>query len=80
MEQCEHPASRAACECEVSVNGERRSLPAGCTVADLVAQLGLTQRACAVEVDKVLVPRRDHAAHVLRAGSSVEIVTLVGGG
>lgn len=80
MDQCEHPSSRATREITVSVNGERRSLPEGCTVADLVAQLGLAQRACAVEVDRTLVPRRDHAAHELLAGATVEIVTLVGGG
>lgn len=64
----------------VTVNGERRSLPEGCTVADLVQQLGLAQRACAVEVDRGLVPRKEHAARRLHPGASVEIVTLVGGG
>lgn len=64
----------------VTVNGERKALPAGCTVAGLVECLGLAQRACAVEVDRQLVPRKDHAARRLAPGATVEIVTLVGGG
>ena len=64
----------------VTVNGERRSVPESCTVADLVERLGLGQRACAVEVDRTLVPRKDHGAHRLHAGAAIEIVTLVGGG
>jgi thiamine biosynthesis protein ThiS len=64
----------------VTVNGEPRSLPEGATVADLVERLGLGQRACAVEVDRCLVPRKSHAEHRLNAGANVEIVTLVGGG
>jgi len=64
----------------VTVNGEPRSLPHGCTVADLVERLGLGQRACAVEVERSLVPRKDHAGRRLAPGDQIEIVTLVGGG
>lgn len=64
----------------VTVNGEPRSVPEGCTVADLVERLGLRQRACAVEVDRSLVPRKDHAGRALAPGDRIEIVTLVGGG
>ncbi len=64
----------------VTVNGEQRSVRDGCTVAELVEALGLGGRACAVEVDRSLVPRKDHAAHRLAPGAAVEIVTLVGGG
>jgi len=64
----------------VTVNGEPRSLPEGATVADLVERLGLGQRACAVEVDRCLVPRKAHAERRLNAGAAIEIVTLVGGG
>jgi len=36
--------------------------------------------AFAVEVNRRVVPRRDHAATLLQDGDSIEIVTLVGGG
>ncbi len=64
----------------VTVNGEPRSVPEGTTVAGLVELLGLGQRACAVEVDRCLVPRKSHADRQLNDGANVEIVTLVGGG
>ncbi len=64
----------------VTVNGEQRSIREGCTVAELVEMLGLGGRACAVEVDRAIVPRKDHAGRRLMSGAQVEIVTLVGGG
>ena len=35
---------------------------------------------CAVEVNRLLVPKRKHEQHQLIEGDTVEIVTLVGGG
>ena len=64
----------------LTVNGERREVPAGSTVADLLAALAVPARGSAVERNRELVPRRDHAATALVAGDRVEIVTLVGGG
>jgi len=64
----------------LSVNGARRALPHGATVADLVQALGLRPELVAVEVNRVLVPRRTHAEHTLADGDRVELVTLVGGG
>lgn len=65
---------------EIRLNGDDAAVPAGSTVADLVAARGLEPRQVAVEVNKLIVPRADHAQHTLSAGDRVEIVTLVGGG
>jgi sulfur carrier protein len=65
---------------DVTVNGEPRTLAAGSTVADLVAALKLLPTQVAVERNKVLVRRADHAATVLAAGDRLEVVTLFGGG
>jgi sulfur carrier protein len=62
------------------VNGQPRQLVDGMTVAALIDELKLTGRPVAVEVNLDLVPRQQHAEHVLREGDRVEIVTLVGGG
>jgi thiamine biosynthesis protein ThiS len=35
---------------------------------------------CAVEVNRMLVPKRRHEQHMLLEGDQVEIVTFVGGG
>jgi thiamine biosynthesis protein ThiS len=37
-------------------------------------------RAYAVEVNRAVVARREHATRTVAAGDRVEIVTLVGGG
>ncbi len=64
----------------VVVNGKEQLLPAGCTVAQLLAAMNLRPETVAVEVNRELVPRARHGAHVLNAGDTIEVVTLVGGG
>lgn len=65
---------------EIYVNGVARSVPAGLTVAQLLAELSVTQSHVAVELNRELVPRAAHSECKLAAGDRVEVVTLVGGG
>ena len=65
---------------DVVVNGETRTVPHGTTVAALIGQLGLGDRRVAVERNREVVPRAEHATTVLAAGDKVELVTFVGGG
>lgn len=67
-------------EITITVNGEARTLPAGSTVADLVQALALVATQVAVERNKVLVRRAEHAATVLADGDRIEVVTFFGGG
>ncbi len=62
------------------VNGEPRELAAGTTVAELLAQLGLTRRGIAVAVNDGVVPGSRHAQQQLRDGDRVEIIVAVAGG
>ncbi|RMD65466.1 MAG: sulfur carrier protein ThiS [Planctomycetota bacterium] len=64
----------------IYVNGEERSALQHTTVEELLTSLGLAQRPCAVEVNRTLVPRREHARWRLEQDDRVEIVELVGGG
>ncbi|MEX2216754.1 MAG: sulfur carrier protein ThiS [Phycisphaeraceae bacterium] len=64
----------------VTINGERRELPAGNTVSQLVELLGLKGRAVAVEVNKQLVPKKQHEGKEISEGDVIEVVSLVGGG
>ena len=64
----------------VTVNGEPRELPDAMTVADLVAQLGLSQRRIAVEINLEVIAREHYAARSLHGGDTVEIVHFIGGG
>ncbi len=65
---------------DVVINGESRTVTAGTTVAALIAELGLGDRRVAVERNREVVPRAEHATTVLAAGDRVEVVTFVGGG
>jgi thiamine biosynthesis protein ThiS len=64
----------------VQVNGERRSVPAGASVADLLALVGLEARKVAVERNREIVPRSAYAATLLADGDAIEIVHFIGGG
>ncbi|MHC4909961.1 MAG: sulfur carrier protein ThiS [Planctomycetota bacterium] len=64
----------------IVLNGDAHALDTACNVRDLLLSIDLGDAACAVEVNKTLVPKRDHAAHDLHEGDRVEVVTLVGGG
>ena len=65
---------------EIIVNGERRCVAESTTIAQLLEHLGLAGKYVAVEVNQQVVPRARHAEHRVRAGDTLEIVTLVGGG
>ena len=65
---------------KVVVNGEAADVLDGTTVRAMIESLGLGRGACAAEVNKELVPRREHETRQLREGDIVEIVSLVGGG
>jgi sulfur carrier protein len=64
----------------LTINGEPRDLPEPISVAALLEQLDLAGKHVAVEVNRELVPKRDHDTHQLADGDRLEIVTLVGGG
>ncbi|MDA1007456.1 MAG: sulfur carrier protein ThiS [Planctomycetota bacterium] len=64
----------------VHVNGESLEIPPKMSLRELIVHLGMGDRPCAVEINKKLVPRREHETRILAAGEAIEVVTLVGGG
>jgi len=65
---------------KIVVNGEPREVPSGTTVEGLIRELKLEKQACAAEVNRRIVPKREHPTRALAEGDAVELVTLVGGG
>jgi sulfur carrier protein len=65
---------------EIQLNGEARRFDSPLTVAGLLEQTGFGQRRVAVEVNREIVPRSQHAGHALADGDRVEIVHALGGG
>lgn len=64
----------------ISVNGDEVSIAPGTTVAQLLLQLGLGGKTVAVERNRTIVPRAQHAAVELQSNDQLEVVTFVGGG
>jgi sulfur carrier protein len=64
----------------ICLNGQPRDIEGPTTVAGLVESLGLKARFVAVERNRQLVPRAEHAATPVEDGDEIELVTLVGGG
>lgn len=61
------------------INQKPHQLPAGATLADAVALLGL-HMPFAAAVNLQFVPRSQHAQHVLQDQDQVELITPVTGG
>lgn len=64
----------------VIANGDPVELPAGATVEDLLAVLGLGSKWVVVERNREPVARADLAATVLAEGDRIELVRAVAGG
>jgi thiamine biosynthesis protein ThiS len=63
-----------------TVNGHERETTMPMSVSELLAMMKLDPRFLAVERNRELVPRSQHAECRLEEGDEIEIVTLVGGG
>jgi sulfur carrier protein len=64
---------------QLLINGEPKETDAQ-TVRDLLVQMGLGEQPVAVEVNRQVVPRKQHELTPLKDGDTLELVTLVGGG
>ncbi|HEX4854697.1 sulfur carrier protein ThiS [Arenimonas sp.] len=65
---------------QIQLNGQAREIAAGTTLAALLEAAGYAGRKVAVEVNLDVVPRSQHASHVLADGDRVEIIHAIGGG
>ena len=65
---------------KILLNGAPHEIAAQATIEELLCSLGLRPELVAVEVNRALVARGEHATTVLAELDTVELVTLVGGG
>ncbi len=65
---------------EISVNGERKSVPPDLTVSALLGALEIPLDRVAVELNKCIVRKGNWEQTVVENGSQIEIVQFVGGG
>lgn len=67
-------------ENQVTVNGERRNMPAKTTLLDLVRSLDLEPERVAIELNREIVKRAAWPDTAVEGGAEIEIVQFVGGG
>ncbi|MFZ6718532.1 sulfur carrier protein ThiS [Undibacterium sp. Ji49W] len=64
---------------DIQLNGEKRQL-ASALLADLIAELNLSQQTIAVAVNRQIIPRSQWAEYQLRVDDKVDVVRAIGGG
>ena len=67
-------------EAGVVINGERRRVAGGTSLAGLIAEIGLDPLRVAVERNLAIVPRSTFSDVIVEDGDAYEIVHFVGGG
>lgn len=65
---------------QLTLNGDRRTVPGPMTLAGLLAHLELDPRLVVVEHNREIVRRPDLGAVELQQGDTIELVHFVGGG
>lgn len=65
---------------KISVNGDAREYGENVTVADIVADLDLTGKRIAIELNKEILPFDQYADQKVSANDNLEIVQAIGGG
>ena len=64
----------------VFANGQTYTVKMSSTIADLLQEFSIAPTRVVVQMDGMIVQRTEFSKTVLREGSKLEIVTLVGGG
>jgi thiamine biosynthesis protein ThiS len=64
----------------VTINGQRRDIPDGLSVAALLDHLGMSTGRVAVERNLDILPRAQWQGTIVQSDDSFEIVHFVGGG
>jgi|BEDMetMinimDraft_2_1075160.scaffolds.fasta_scaffold01360_2 sulfur carrier protein len=65
---------------EATINGKKVTLEKEITVTDYLTQLRVDPRVVAVELDGEILEKKDFDSKLIKNGSIVEIVRMVGGG
>ena len=64
----------------LTLNGEKKEIHDGLSVAGLLETLKIEPARVAVEVNVAIIKKDAYGSHVLHDGDEVEIVSFVGGG
>lgn len=65
---------------KISVNGDTREYADGTVVAEVVADLGLTGKRIAIELNREILPFDQYVTQLIHSNDQLEIVQAIGGG
>ena len=64
----------------IQLNGTPRDLAEPVSIAALLDANGYAGRMVAVEINREIVPKSQHAQHLVHDGDQIEVVHAIGGG
>jgi len=64
----------------ITLNGEKKDIPASLTVKGLLEHLGIKPERVAVEINEEIVRKATYAEFAVKDGDRVEVVQFMGGG
>lgn len=64
----------------IQLNGQIQTIEAGTHLNTLIEQLNLTGKRLAVEINREIIPKSEHAKYQIQQGDNIEIVYAIGGG
>ncbi len=64
----------------INVNGEKRKIAEGLTIAQLLEELNIRPGRVVIELNRDIVSREAYGSAILKEGDTLEIVHFVGGG
>ncbi len=64
----------------ITLNGQKKDVPAGLTVKALLEHLEITPERVAVEINEEIVRKATYSDHPVNEGDRVEVVQFMGGG
>ena len=67
-------------EIEIVVNGQSKKLKEGCSLNQLIDNLGISNKSIAVAINGDVIEKSQIKKYILKNQDSVEIVHAVGGG
>ncbi len=65
---------------QIVLNGQTHEIELDATVVSLLERTGYATRRVAVEINREIVPKSEHAERRLNDGDCVEVVHALGGG
>ncbi len=64
----------------ITVNGEKKEVPTGITIAGLLEFLKIQHQRVAVELNESIVKKDRYDATAIKEGDALEVVSFMGGG